>query len=143
MCIPNELTYTSLKNFDLLEIDKSLDYSEYTAIEYLDLMYDHGFFLWMMQDLIQKYDEFSYEGCYGYYPDWNSPEQNDHFEEGLVCFAICFDDDEHRVFLTERQFFRYAKQACLRFVELHPEHRDFVMNIVDNWKPKYPDKFPD
>ena len=92
---------------------------------------------------MKEYDSFSDDGCFGYYPKRDSPYPNDHFEEGLVCFAIGLDDNESRVFLTERQFFRYAKQACLRFVELHPEHRDFVMNIVDNWKPKYPDKFLD
>ena len=148
MSTQNELKYKKYNKesgYDFHIIDyKSRDgFAVDTFVNYLNIVYNDGCFLKFLQALMEQYGDFSYEGCYGYYPNNNSPYAEEHFEEGLICFAICFDDDKHRAFLTERQFFRYAKEACLRFVELHPEHRDFVMNIVDNWKPKYPDKFPD
>ncbi|EKY09305.1 ribonuclease toxin immunity protein CdiI [Neisseria sp. 23W00296] len=145
MFIQNKLTYkkTNILNYKLIEFNEMPSFLEITIIEYLNRIYLDGYFLQAIQKLMQQYGDFSIEGCYGYYPDWESPYQEMHFHNGLVCFAVCYDDEDHRVYLTERQFFRYAKEACLRFIELHPEHRDFVMNIVDNWKPKYPDKFPD
>ena len=104
--------------------------------------YFFGGFLDLIVDIMKNYDGYGHEYTSANYPDWNDPSSKYHFEEGIIRIDNC-DDEGDWVDITERQFFRYAKQACLRFVELHPEHRDFVMNIVDNWKPKYPDKFPD
>ena len=116
---------------------------ERTIKEYFNIIYHDGHFLKAIEELMKKYDSYSYDGCYGYYPDLNSIYQNDHFEEGLVRFSIGLDEEYYRVYVSEREFFKYAKEACLRFLELHPNHHLFIMNILDNWKPKYPDKFPE
>ena len=145
MFTQNNYSYTpvNIRNYSLVSVNNQLNFKELTILEYFNLIYIDGYFLEAIYELLQNYHGFSYEGCYGYYPNWNSPYSEDHFEEGLVCFAICFDDEDNRIYISERQFFRYAKSACQRFLEIHTEYNDFIMNILNNWKPKYPDKFPD
>lgn len=107
--------------------------------QYFNHFYDMGEFIEMIESLMRDYEGFSDDGCFGYY---SFPDTTYQFDDGLIRFSLGLDDDLG-IYITERQFFDYAKEACLRFIRLHPEHRDFVMNIVDNWKPKYPDKYPE
>lgn len=82
-----------------------------------------------------EYDGCGEEGCYWYYPDMNSPYPEDRFDG--VYFAVGFNDPSSTVYVSEQVCFEYAKHACERFMEIHPEleYRNFLTNIINNWKP--------
>ena len=92
--------------------------------------------------ILAKHDTFFVEGTYCFYPDFNSPDPRDHFLG--IEFASGFDDPEWTVYVPEKVCFAYAKKACERFLELHPEqkYRDFLNQILDNWQPIGVDEFP-
>lgn len=98
-----------------------------------NITYHDGFFLEAIYSNLVKYDGYASDGCYWHYPDMNSPFKEDRFEG--VYFAIRYNDPESAVYVSEEISFKYAKEACLRFLEIHPEHKNFLINILDNWKP--------
>ncbi len=141
--IPADKSSDMALNFLFPGLENNENFQKGEILSYFNIVYHDGLFLDAIEDLLKNHDSYSLEGCYGYYPDCNSGYPSDCFEEGLIRFAVGLDDERYGIYVTEREFFRYAKEACLRFIRLHPEHRDFVMDIVDNWKPKYPDKYPE
>ena len=106
------------------------------------IFYNDGVFLKAIYYILAKHDTFYVEGTYCFYPDFNSPDPRDHFLG--IEFASGFDDPEWTVYVPEKVCFAYAKQACERFLELHPEqkYRDFLNQILDNWQPIGVDEFP-
>ena len=106
------------------------------------IFYNDGVFLKAIYYILAKHDTFFVEGTYCFYPDFNSPDPRDHFLG--IEFASGFDDPEWTVYVPEKVCFAYAKKACERFLELHPEqkYRDFLNQILDNWQPLGVDKFP-
>jgi len=54
-----------------------------------------------------------------------------------VYFAVGFNDPSSTVYVSEQVCFEYAKHACERFMEIHPEleYRKFLTDIINNWKP--------
>ena len=101
--------------------------------ECFSTLYKSNAFLESMYEVLVDYDSAGVEGCWWYYPDLSSPYPDDVFDG--VCFEIGFDSPDTKVYVTEQVSFDYAKKACKRFIELHPEHEDFLTNIIDNWKP--------
>lgn len=97
------------------------------------ILYADGVFLESIFAILVDYDSAGVEGCWWYYPDLTSPYPDDVFYG--VCFEIGFDSLDTKVYVKEQVSFDYAKKACKRFIELHPEHEDFLTNIIDNWKP--------
>lgn len=100
-----------------------------------NLIYHNGHFLEAIYSNLVEYDGYASDGCYWYYPDMESPFEEDRFEG--VRFAMVSSDPDDSIYVTEEESFQYAKEACLRFLEIHPEekYRSFLMNIIDNWKP--------
>lgn len=112
---------------------EKLDNPEKTIKYCFNVLYHDGYFLEVLYWNLVEYDSFTEDGCYWYYPDMNSPFDSDRFEG--VKFAVGFDDPDYTVYVSEEIMFKYAKEASLRFLEIHPEHTEFVMNILNNWKP--------
>lgn len=114
--------------------DIPLNNPEKTIKHCLSILYDNGRFLKAVYDNLVEYEGSGVEGCYWVYPDMNSPYEEDRFEG--VEFEVGLDGDPNwKVQVSEEVAFKYAKEACLRFLEIHPEHTDFVMDILNNWKP--------
>lgn len=142
MCIQNKYYYvpqkrekegeTSFMNY-LYKSVKNLNNPERTIKRCMSILYHDGYFLEAVYSNLVEYDGFSEDGCYWYYSDMNSPFESDRFEG--VKFAVGFDDPDYTVYVSEQVCFNYTKEACLRFLEIHPEHTEFVMNILNNWKP--------
>ncbi len=86
-----------------------------------------------VKKVLQDYGEFSTDGCYWYYPDLNSPFDEDHFDG--VKFAVGFNDPNYTVYVSEAICFKYAKQACEKFSEFHPEFKEYLEILIKNWKP--------
>ena len=63
------------------------------------------------------------------------PIDPDEAKLGKVCFAIGFNNPNWTVYVSEETSFEYAKKACERFLEIHPEHEAFLKEILRNWKP--------
>ena len=104
--------------------------------ECFSTLYKSGAFLESIHNVLVKHDSAGVEGCWWYYPDLNSPYPDDVFEG--VCFEMGFDDPDMKVYVPEQVSFNYAKKACERFLEIHPEYREFLTKILDNWKPVQP-----
>jgi len=100
------------------------------------IFYADGIFLESIHTVLSEYDSTGVEGCYWYYPDINSPYPEDVFDG--VCFEIGFDDPNTKFYVTEQVSFDYARKACERFLEIHPEHSEFLTNILENWQPLNP-----
>ena len=58
-----------------------------------------------------------YAGCF-------FPEDDDDFE-GIRCY--CLDDE---AIVSKEEFFSLLKQACKRYIELHPEKREELEQII-------------
>lgn len=101
--------------------------------EYFSTLYKSKVFLESIYNVLVNYESAAVEGCYWYYPDLSSRYPDDNFEG--VCFEIGFNYPDMKVYVSEQVSFDYAKKACERFSKLHPEHRDFLASIIDNWKP--------
>lgn len=121
------------KSFNYLYMTNNLHNPEKTIKDCFNILYRDGYFLEAIYNILVKYEEFSTDGCYWYYPDLNSPFDDDHFEG--VKFAVGFDDPDSTVYVPETVCFEYAQQACSRFIELHPEFKEYIENIIKNWKP--------
>ncbi|WP_201599133.1 ribonuclease toxin immunity protein CdiI [Psychrobacter vallis] len=104
--------------------------------ECFSTLYKSSVFLESIYDVLVNYDNAGVEGCYWYYPDPNSPYVDDVFEG--VCFEIGFNDPDMKVYVSEEVSFDYAKKACQRFLEIHPEYNEFLTNIIENWQPLNP-----
>lgn len=100
------------------------------------ILYADGVFLESIYAILVDYDSAGVEGCWWYYPDLNSPYPDDVFDG--VCFEIGFDSPDTKVYVSEQFSFNYAKKACERFLEIHPEYKGFLTEIIDNWKPLKP-----
>lgn len=107
---------------------------ERTIKQCFSVFYNDANFLTAVYSVLAKYDSFSDEWNYWRYPDNNSSFREEHFRG--ICFANGYDDNDS-IYVTEQECFEYTKQACERFLEIHPEqkYRDFLMDILDNWKP--------
>ena len=146
MCTPNKPYIPITPDFDFPfpsweRLDPNDDFPESDVTEYFNGLYHDGCFLDVIEELLKNHGSCSYACCTGYYPNWHCEYQNCQFDEGLVRFAVGLDDETHGVYITEREFFQYAKEACRRFLQYHPEYRDYIEGVLDNWQPKYPDKY--
>ncbi len=106
---------------------------EHTILQCFNILYHDGVLLKVIYSNLVEYEGGGVEGCCWDYPDMNSPFPEDRFEG--VRFEIGFNDPNSTVYVSEQVSFEYAKMACERFLEIHPEHREFLTNIIDNWKP--------
>lgn len=108
---------------------------ESTIKRCFNILYHDGLFLKAIYSNLVEYDGCGEEGCYWYYPDMNSPYPEDRFDG--VYFAVGFNDPSSTVYVSEQVCFEYAKHACERFMEIHPEleYRKFLTDIINNWKP--------
>lgn len=106
------------------------------------IFYNDGVFLKAIYYILAKHDTFYVEGTYCFYPDFNSPDPEDHFLG--VEFVWGFNLPDWIVHVPESVCFTYAKQACEHFLKLHPkqQYRDFLNQILDNWQPIGVDTFP-
>lgn len=139
----NNLHYTPKRNWysstgyfiDYLFNNTGSKNPSMTIKECFNSIYDKGDFLEAIYSNLVEYDGYATDGCYWYYPDMDSPFPEDRFEG--VYFAVSYNDPDLTVYVSEEESFQYAKEACLRFLEIHPEekYRSFLMNILDNWKP--------
>ena len=111
---------------------------ERTIKLYFSSIYEDGYFIEAIYSTLVEYDGFFTEGHYWYYPDMNSPYQADRFEG--VCFSVGFSNPEEKIYISERESFEHAKKACERFWQLHPEHKEFLTEIINNWKPLNPEQ---
>ena len=109
---------------------------ERTIKLYFSAIYEDGYFIEAIYSTLVEYDGFSTEGNFWYYPDMNSPYPSDRFEG--VCFAN--GSLECAFYVSERESFEHAKKACERFWELHPDHKEFLSEIINNWKPLNPEQ---
>lgn len=109
---------------------------ERTIMRCFSILYNDGMFLEAVYSILVEYEGAGVEGCSWDYPDLDSPYPSDHFEG--VRFEIGFDDPSNIVYVSEQMSFNYAKKACERFLEIHPEHKNFLKNIIDSWKPLKP-----
>lgn len=96
------------------------------------ILYNDELFLKAIYAHLVQHDSIGEEGCYWYYTD---PDDPDEAKLGKVCFAIGFDDPDWTVYVSEETSFEYAKKACERFLEIHPEHEAFLKGILRDWKP--------
>lgn len=103
---------------------------------YMDSTYYSGNFLNAIYYVLVEKDGFCEEGADCYYPDSNSPYPEDHFE-GIRFEIGGLCDPRYQVHVSEEKGFMYFKQACMHFLELHPEdiYKVFLFEILDNWKP--------
>ena len=100
-----------------------------TIRQCFSVFYNDGLFLKAIYALLVHHDSIGEEGCYWYYTD------PDEAKLGKVCFAIGFNNPNWTVYVSEETSFEYAKKACERFLEIHPEHEAFLKGILRDWKP--------
>lgn len=122
----------------ILSIDFENTNEELIVGGYMDSTYYSGNFLNAIYYVLVEKDGFCEEGADCYYPAPNSPRPEDHFE-GIRFEIGGLCDPRHQVHVSEEKGFMYFKQACLHFLELHPEdiYKVFLFEILDNWRP-YP-----
>lgn len=107
---------------------------------FINLIYYDALFLRAMYYILVEKDAFYPEWVGCYYPEWNCPDPDLHFEG--VRFQVGSNTDIRcRVDVPEEVAFFYLKKACERFMELHPEkeYSDFLNPILENWVPLPPD----
>lgn len=88
---------------------------------YFSIIYQEGYFLEAIKSLIKDQDDFCIEGCYCYYIDNNQ-----------VRLAIGLDEEEYWVNISQKDFLEYINNACLRFLEIHPEYQELIFEILKN-----------
>ena len=112
-----------------------MDNPERTIKYCFSVFYADGLFLKAIYYILAKYESFWEEGTYCFYPDFNSPDPDEYFLG--IEFVWGFDMPDWVVYVPEKVCFAYAKEACERFLELHPEqqYRNFLNQILDNWQP--------
>ena len=103
-----------------------------TIRQCFSVFYNDGLFLKAIYALLVQHESIGEEGCYWYYTD---PDDPDEAKLGKVCFAIGFNNPNWTVYVSEEISFEYAKKACERFLEIHPEHEAFLKGILRDWKP--------
>ena len=106
-----------------------------TIRQCFSVLYNDGLFLKAIYALLVQHDSVGEEGCYWYYTDPDDPDDPDEAKLGKVCFAIGFNNPNWTVYVSEETSFEYAKKACERFLEIHPEHEAFLKEILRDWKP--------
>ena len=113
-----------------------LEEPECSIKSYINIIYYSGYFLRAIFGILVEKDGFCEEGADCYYPDHNSPFPEDHFE-GIRFEIGGLCDPMYQVYVSEEKGFMYFKQACMHFLELHPEdiYKTFLLEILDNWKP--------
>lgn len=95
---------------------------------YFDLMYNDGYFLNAIENIIQK-ESFIQDGVYCNFPDMNSYYEEEHFEG--VQFAIGYPPtEEDTVTVSEKTCYHYVRLACEKYLHLHPEDTDKVNELL-------------
>ncbi|GKX64737.1 hypothetical protein SOASR032_33060 [Pragia fontium] len=95
---------------------------------YFDLMYNDGRFLNAIENIIQK-ESFVSDGVYCIFPDMNSYDENEHFDG--VEFAIGYPPtEEDTIIVSEETCYHYVKQACEKYLKLHPEDTDKINELL-------------
>lgn len=138
----NDLSYIPKKNIlssqvSLMNYFYSLDNTDYKSKivkNCFNVLYEDGLLLKGFYQILFNYGEVAEEGCAWYYVD----EDEENFDKNhCVCFNSGFFESEVTVFLTEEENFQFSKLACERFYEIHPEWKDLLQKIVNDWTPKY------
>ena len=131
---------------ELTEVSNSLNFfyggtggleePEFSIKSYVNIIYYQGSFLKAIHAILDEKDGVCEEGADCYYSDPNSPFPEDHFE-GIRFEIGGLYDPIYQVYVSEEKGFMYLKQACIHFLELHPEelYKRFLFEILDNWIP--------
>lgn len=133
--IPIKTPYAPIisRNFSSDKIENNID-------GYLSSVYDSGDFLKAIYKILAEKDGFCLEGADCYYAEMNSPDPREHFE-GVRFELGGMYDPYNQIHVSEEVVFLYFKEACEKFMELHPEkeYSDFLNPILENWVPLPPD----
>ena len=95
---------------------------------YFDRMYNDGYFLMAISDILQKID-FVLDGAYCLFPDMESEDESEHFTG--VSFEIGFSrSDDDAVIVSEAVCFQYIQLACERYLRKHPEDAEIINSLL-------------
>ena len=87
--------------------------------QYFDLMYHDHQFLDAVDCITQK-QSYMQDGVYCFFPDWQSPEPEEHFEG--VEFGLGYPlQDEDIVRIDEATCYRWVEAACKQYLNRHPQ----------------------
>ncbi|MFB2539434.1 ribonuclease toxin immunity protein CdiI [Acinetobacter sp. c3-l95] len=119
----------------LYDVEPSDDIKTESFKRGFNRFYMAGNFLYAIHLNFVEYSGLGTDGLYWFYLDEDDEDFTEH--PNSVYFAIGFDDPETTFFISEQENFDMAKDACQRFIRLHPDKKDFLQNILDHWQPKY------
>lgn len=95
---------------------------------YFDRMYNDGDFLKAISLLTQR-GALNTDGAYCHFPDMNSFYEEEHFEG--VEFAYGYPpEEEDTIIVSEETCFQYVRQACEKYLQLHPEDTEKVKALI-------------
>ena len=97
--------------------------SDWVVKEFFNSLYYAREFLWALPLILEK------KGCsvneaHCSFPDLNDPDPECHFS-GV---KISLMDDE--ITLTFDELLKFLRQACVNYVQLHPEHGEQVADLL-------------
>ncbi|MEB6632518.1 ribonuclease toxin immunity protein CdiI [Kluyvera cryocrescens] len=96
---------------------------------YFDLMYNDDLFLNAVESIVKKHS-FMRDGVYCFFPDMNSYDESEHFEG--VEFAVGYPPSEaETINVSEEICYHYVRQACERYLKIHPENAEMVNSLLD------------
>ncbi len=100
----------------------------------LNAFYAEGILLEILYSILVEHDGGGMDYFYWFYPDKNSPYPEDRFEG--IKFQIGIEENsDMTVYITEQASFEYAKLACQKFMQIHPQYQQFLQDIINHFNP--------